>query len=76
MLELRGEFYKIFSPFFTDHFFKNTNSGIQGTTKEKKRWLDGITNSVDMSLSKLWEMVGQGSLACYSSWGCKELDMT
>ena len=41
------------------------------------RWLDGITNSMDISLGKLQEMVdGQGSLACCSPRGHKELDMT
>ena len=39
--------------------------------------MDGITDSMDVTLCKLLEMgEGQGSLACCSSWGHKESDMT
>ena len=46
--------------------------------RQRTRWLDGITDSMDLSLSKLWEMVKhrEGSLVCCSPWGRKELDTT
>ena len=54
--------------------------GIEGTRKRgppRMRWLDGIMDSMDLSLSELWEMViGQGGLACCDSWGHKESDTT
>ena len=45
--------------------------------RQEMRWLDGITDSTDMSLSKLWELVmDRGRPGVLQSWGRIESDMT
>ena len=43
---------------------------------QRMKWLDGITDSRDMSLIKLWELVMVVLQSCYSPWGHRESDTT
>ena len=45
--------------------------------RQRMRWLDGITDSMERSLSELWKLDdGLGGLVCCDSWGLKESDTT
>ena len=65
----------------TDSFEKTlmlgkTEGGIR-RERQRMRWLDGVTNSVDVSSEQTpGDGGGWQSLVCCSPWGGKELDKT
>ena len=50
-------------------------AGRRRRGRDRTRWLDGLTDLTDMSLSKLQELVTDRK-AWHAAWGCKELDTT
>ena len=78
MLKLKLQYFG-YLMWRTDSFEKPLMLGkIEGRRRkgrQRMRWMDGITDSMDMSLSKLWELV-IGRPGVLWSMGCKESDMT
>ena len=77
MLKLKPQYFDHLMP-RADSFEKTLMLGkIEGRRRrgrQRVRWLGGITNTMDMSLSKLQGMVKDilGNLACCSPWGDRE----
>ena len=78
MLQLKLQYF--------GHLMRRTNSfektlmlgkieGRKRRQRQRMKCLDGIADSMDMSLSMFQEMV-KGRLVCCSPWGHKELDTT
>ena len=75
MLKLKLQYFGHLMP-RADSLEKTLMLGkIEGKSRsgwQRMRWLDSITDSMDMNLSKLWETVKTRKPGVLQSMGCKE----
>ena len=83
---LEGLMLKLKLQYFS-HLIRSTDSlektlmlgtieGRRRRGQQRMRWLDGITDTMDLSFHKLREMVKDTSLSCCGPWCCKDSDVT